>query len=345
MARVAAAAALLAPAISALAILSPDLASAQVEKKAPQLDFDFVTIGDPGNRGLNPKELSFSPWLKGAGRVNYKYQITRTNVTVEHWFEFVKAYAPYWTGAPNDVKFTGPWVFWNSQKKEHYVPQGAEPFPTSTTWRMAARFMNWLHNDKSPEPWAFENGVYDTSTFTKNPDGTYNDQAKHSLGAKYWIPTSDEYIKSVYWDPNKVTHTGVGGYWLYPDGGDEPMTPGLPWDPGAQTDGGAGGLVQYFPVGSYAATAQSPWGILDASGGERELTEDWIAGSPIARAGFGSKRFTAGGNYLDDRYDYVVGWLPESGLNGIRIATVPAPACGLTLCYIFVVIGSRRRLS
>ena len=82
------------------------------------------------------------------------------------------------------------------------------------TWRTAAKFSNWLHNDKASSIAALQDGAYDTSTFTTNPNQTFNDQLTHHPVAKFWIPTLDEWIKAAHYDPNRYG-PGEGGYWEY----------------------------------------------------------------------------------------------------------------------------------
>lgn len=51
-----------------------------------------MTVGAPGNRWANVDEV---PWYldrAGAGRVDYEYRITRTEVTVGQWLEFAQIY-------------------------------------------------------------------------------------------------------------------------------------------------------------------------------------------------------------------------------------------------------------
>ncbi len=144
---------------------------------------------------------------------------------------------------------------------------GTEEYPTNLSWRFAARFCNWLHNDQSLTQGAFESGAYDTSTFTTNPDGTINDQAVRSPGARFWIPSENEWIKATYYDPNRYG-PGQDGYWLQPAGHTEPLISGDP-DQGGETS--AGTTLFAIPVGLYATRMSlgACW-ILRA-----ELTNGW----------------------------------------------------------------------
>jgi formylglycine-generating enzyme required for sulfatase activity len=270
--------------------------------------------------------------------VDYEFQITRTEVTVAQWFEFVTAYAPYYTGSPNDPAFTSMWISPSGSGTYQMAP-GSENFPADVSWRMAARFCNWHSNGRQNTQAAFETGAYDASTFTTNPDLTYNDQIAHSPGASHWISTQDEWTKAMHYDPDRYG-SGQGGYWINPAGGEEPLISGDPWE-GGQTNGGIPsiGQITFLPVGSYPDVT-SPWGLVDGSGGLREWTEtDYYRQS---RAWVGSMWFEDF-YWWTDRLDQFGGTWPWVGGQGFRVSTIPAP--GTTACVVFGLglLARRRR--
>ncbi|MBK7403821.1 MAG: hypothetical protein IPJ41_04100 [Phycisphaerales bacterium] len=204
------------------------------------------------------------------------------------------------------------------------------------SWRHAARFCNWLHNGRASGQWAFEDGAYDTSTFGMNEDWTLTDQAEHDPDAKFWIPTMDEYVKGMFWDPAK--DGGAGGYRAYPHSKDVPPIPGAPWA-GGETDAGTDDeIVPYLDVGSYPWAA-SPWGLLDGSGG-REWLEDLTAD--------GGSRFKHGSFQYDNMYDIwdlIDHWdasNPEFA-SGLRLASsIPSPGTVVILAFALGVPTRRR---
>jgi formylglycine-generating enzyme required for sulfatase activity len=298
----------------------------------PNYGFDWVTVGAAGNRPASQQEAPdlFPPNVSPAiiaGAVNQDYRITRTEVTVGQWFEFVNAYWPYASVAPNNPYLTGPWIGVTNttpgQNPGYYIAPGGANKPMQTSWQMAARFMNWLNNGKSAQASSFISGAYDTSTFTQNPDHTWNDQLTHSPGAQFWMPTLDEWTKAMYYAPNG-NGPGQDRYFRYPTSSDTAPVPGWPWE-GGQTSAG----LELFSgpdldVGSYPGVV-SPWGLLDGSGSASEWTE-LMAPDLRSRIVKGSSQFQPLPEYYD-RVDYLSGGFPSSSLVGFRIVSaVPNPA-------------------
>lgn len=263
----------------------------------------------------------------------YEFRIATTEVTAGQWYEFVQAYAPYYKGSPADSSFTGVSIVPDSSEPSGYrLLAGHENRPTSMSWRFAARYVNWLCNGKATHREAFERGAYDTSTFSQNPDGSYNDPRTRTRGATFWIPTLDEWTKAVYFDPNRYG-PGREGYWMHPLGSDSPATPGLPGV--GQTSGGVQGAHHFLiDVGSYPQSL-TPWGLLDASGGVSEWTE--TNAGPTNLDFLRYIRGSQGGSSfydLEDRIDefyLTTGFVRGAGY-GLRIAgIVPNPASGFVL--------------
>lgn len=303
----------------------PSLSLAQV---GPDPRLDFVTVGSAGNRPTNDSEVPRQLGLR-LGAVDHEYQITRTEVTNRQWLGFVQAYGPL-IGMSDNPDFTGGWIYRDFQG-QYVIPRGAEDLAIKTTWHMAARFTNWLGNDRRTDAPAFESGAYDTLTFTQNADGSRNDQLTHTPGARFWIPTEDEWVKSAFFDLNK-NGPGQEGYWLYPNRSDSPPISGLP---GVGTT--SAGTRDIFNVGSYT-TALSPWGLLDTSGSESEWTET------VFDPSFRRDRYYRGTSSNTD--EFFIPFFDRTDSHdslritpdltfGIRIATsIPAPSWCLVLFAI-----------
>ncbi|MGD9789916.1 MAG: SUMF1/EgtB/PvdO family nonheme iron enzyme [Phycisphaerales bacterium] len=325
--------------VAAAIVALANIAAAQAP---PDYGLDFVTVGAAGNRGTLPSERPFaqSPDVP-VGSVDREFRITRTEVTTGQWAEFCNAYRPYWTGAVLDHAFAGDLTITNDGT---YVTSNPN-FPNAASWAMSARYCNWLHNDKRPEQWAFESGAYDTSTFTFNPDHTNNFVFAHSPDARYWIPTLDEMVKAVYYDPNRYG-PGVEGYWEYPNARSEPLILG---DPPPLGNGMTNAAITSFPgphnvsVGQYPDT-NLPWGLLDTSGGQTEYTSTSF--SPLGGI------YTLGSTFLlapgtVPIADTINGFLWQGNIldnAGFRVASVvPAPGVGLIFLFVPVTLSIRSR--
>lgn len=255
-----------------------------VATAAAQSGIDFVTIGAPGNApwtGQDPFGFAGN-----RGRVDYEYRIGRTEITTAQWMEFVNTFsrdpsllAPggptfVWGptvswGAARDITYTGPGIQWliNGLPQSHMIPVNG------ISWREAALYCNWLHNGKPQEWSAVQDGAYDASTFTTNANGTFNDQLTRHPGARYWIPSQDEWMKAAHYDPDRYG-VGQAGWWEYSHTSDAPPVPGVPGLGQTSANVRLPGFAEWeIPLGAYPGV-QSPWGLLDTSGGTNEWLEE-----------------------------------------------------------------------
>lgn len=335
---------------------------ASAQPAPPDYGFNFVTIGDVGNAGYTGLDPFHN--FTGRGRVDYEYRISRTEVTSAQYAEFLNAridagldlnplFAPRYGG-----------VFFNSAANRWGTAPGGEMLPIGgVSWRTAAVFMNWLHNDKGTDPEDFLNGAYDTSTFGRDPNdpANFTDQSTRSPGAKFWIPSLDEWTKAAHWDPHRYG-PGQGGYWEFDTSSDTQPVPGLPGVGETSADMDIEDEEAfYIPLESYPET-RSPWGLLDLSGGAAEWTEEW---SPNGTPEFVRRLWQgAGGGFTtispgDDNFDDILGidrttdriWevggtSPDLLFNvlSFRIASaVPAPGVGMAAIVCGAMLSVRRR--
>ena len=168
-------------------LTTPALADGGVD---PLSGIDFVRITHPGNAAWagngTPNDRAI-----GRGGVNYEYSIGRFEVTTSEWVQFFNAaydrpqsqWLPH-LAAPSDwgAVATTPTT---PGGRRWSVPAGNEMLPTGNiSWRMAAMYCNWLHNDKGTAQEAFLNGAYDVSTFGY-VGNIFTDQAAHHPDARY----------------------------------------------------------------------------------------------------------------------------------------------------------------
>lgn len=315
---------------SAIVLAVATAASSAALGQVPDYGLNWCTVGSPGNRGASVELGDFSSDARTCGSVGYEYRLTKTELTHGQWLEFVRAYAPYWTGPSRDIAFTGEFIYPDSSGV-YQVQEKFRDVPVSVTWEMGARYCNWLHNEKRTDQAAFQSGAYDTSTFyfTANEYGYFNvshHQATRSPGARYWIPSLDEMLKAQYYDPHRYG-PGLEGYWLYNQGSDTAPVSGLPGV--GTTNTGLG--VYYANAGQYP-NITSPWGLLDTSGGLPEWTETQLFEMSRDRAVLGSPYGGAANftQFLDSlSYNAEFGTIyPVNTATGVRIAsTIPSPSC------------------
>lgn len=159
-------------------------------------------------------------------------------------------------------------------------------------------------------------------------------RAERSPGARYWIPSENEWVKGMYYDPHRYGE-GQEGYWRYPNSSNSSPIPGLP-DEGGQTNAGIPGL-SFAPVGQYP-TVQSPWGLLDGSGSQSEWTERQRSGG--SRFILGSRVGFATSNDLIDTWSTGD---PVLTMRGVRLASsVPSPGAGWALVLMYAFTTRRR---
>lgn len=330
------------------AVLIAGFAFAQ--QPPPDYGIDFVTVGDPGNPACALPDPGGISYADGRGSVPYEYRIGRAEITTGQWLQFVNTFSTLggtWTGfahpshwgAEVDPTYSGP----GARYRLRDAPS-ASVFPVGgISWRTAAMYCNWLTNAQATGTWALQNGAYDASTFTTNPDQTFNDQLTHNPSATFWIPTLDEWIKAAHYDPNR-NGAGQGGWWMYPNGTDTPLTYGPP--PTGQANSGFT-LPNFgnwnIPLGAYPGTV-SPWGLLDVAGGATEWIEEAF-GTTLGPEERGTDGSGSGWNIslagLNDRVTRLGSDAPQvaSSYQGFRIASsVPAPAgsavVAMSLCYV-----------
>ncbi len=306
---------------------------------------DFVTIGAPGNPAYaGPDNNNL---VTGRGSVPYEFRIGRTEVTTSQWMEFYNAFY-------GRVPFlTAPVIWGGVDRGPGQSPRfvlshapGAADFPVAgPSWRTAAMFCNWLHNDKRTDVEAAMNGAYDARTFGYNGQ-IFTDQAAHHPDARYWIPTLDEWIKGSYYDPN-YGGLGIGGWWWRSvNGSNTPLIYGPPGQGQANADFNLPGDGQFrIPLGSYPETV-SPWGLLDVAGATREHLESILNVDGILnRYQLGSHWTTSNGS---GDFIYRLGSdfpsLPDT-MTGFRIAaSVPTPSVYLGVFVGLGFLSARRSI-
>lgn len=333
--------------------------------------FRWATIDHPGNAPYDGPSPYGSPRTFGRGSVDYVYRIAQSEITSAQWVEFVNTFStqadfpqqlfgyrsfafqsPGSLGIWLDPDYTGP--------GRRYITTNPDGEDVSNlpvrgmSWREAAMYCNWLHNGKSSDRASLWGGAYDTTTWGTRPRPdplpgfSFTDSLTHEPGARYWIPTLDEWMKAAFFDPNKYG-PGQAGWWTHLNASDSPPISGLPGTPGATTSGGIddGFIAASIPLGAYP-NALSPWGLLDtASGGDEWLQEPVfidLEQTELTERGLM-------GVYAGD-FVYVMNshasmlrsnGIPDGSLKSLRLATVPSPTTSVSLFMGLGILGVWRK--
>ncbi len=286
---------------------------------------EFVTVGNPGN----------PPDATGYGSVDYVYLIGKYEITAGQYCEFLNAVAATDTyGLYSESMWTDEYgcKIQRSGSAGNYIYSVAiERFDRPVnyvSWGDAARFCNWLTNGKPT-------GAQNLST---TEDGSYYLNGATSYGAlvavtrkagaRYVIPTEDEWYKAAYHKNDGAT----GNYWIYPTGSDS--APGFIGDgesitnpdPGNYAtyngDGGTHGIGSPYyrtEVGEHENSA-APYGTYDQGGNVWEWNETAVTSS---------YRGLRGGSFDDFDYNLRASrrhyYYPtfEGYSSGFRVSEVP----------------------
>jgi formylglycine-generating enzyme len=312
------------------------LCGALLAQTAQALTIDTVPIGNPGNRNDQADGDEFTLGVQNFGAVAYVYNIGKYDTTVGQYTAFLNSVAaadPYDLYNPSmAAEFNTAGIGRSGASGSYsYSVIGSANHPISwVSWGDAARFANWLHNgqpagDQGP-------GTTETGAYTLN--GALSDTALAAVarngGAKWFIPSENEWYKAAYYDP------APGHYWKYATGSN--TTP-ISTPPGStpntanyyshttgyavtRSTSSSSGQNYLTDVGAYTASA-SPYGTFD-QGGNVDQWDETLINSSI--------RGVRGGNwnYDEDRllslHRFGSNPTYESGLIGFRVATVAEPS-------------------
>ena len=290
-----------------------------------------VPIGSPGNVADTRYGSS------GIGAVAYNYRIGTTEVTNAQYAEFLNAVAasdPY--ELYNTAMGTQTWggiIRSGSSGSFTYAVKapalsGSYSYDDKpvvfVSWYDAIRFANWLHNGDG-------NGDTETGAYTLL-GGTPTPSNGHSIsrnpGARWWLPSEDEWYKAAYYDPS------AGVYHDYPTGTNGILNNNLPTnDTGDSANFIDSGLTtgnQDFPMtdaGAYTHS-HSLYGTFDQGGNVWEWNEALFTLTHGTYRGVrgGSWNVLAGTLHASHwGVDFPAGNLNGGFVQGFRIASIPEP--------------------
>lgn len=197
-----------------------------------------VPIGNPGNEADTRYDAT------GFGSVGYNYRIGKDEVTAGQYTEFLVAvadtdayglYSPHMGEPVNNLGANIQRSGSSGTYSYSVAPDWANrPVNHVNLWD-AMRFANWLHNGQPTtgvqDATTTEDGAYDLDGYT-GFDGTW---IVRKPGARYFIPTEDEWYKAAYHKNDGAT----GNYWEYRTKSDIAPNNTLP-DPGNHANFDAG---------------------------------------------------------------------------------------------------------
>jgi len=228
---------------------------------AQAVDFDWVTVSDPGNACDTQSQGCF-------GAVAYAYQIGRYEVTNAQYAEFLNAVAAtdtydlYNTNMGSVPSWGGITRSGSSGSYTYSAIAGREDMPVNyVSFWDATRFTNWLHNGQPTG--AQDNTTTEDGAYTLTPTGITNNTVTRNAGAEVFVTSEDEWYKAAYYDAVSVS------YFDYPAGSDTPTTCTVP---GATANTANCSGDDLTDVGSYTGSA-SPSGTFDQGGNVLEWNE------------------------------------------------------------------------
>lgn len=165
---------------------------------------DWVYVGNTGNSADNST---------GYGAVDYGYSISKNEVSIAQYAEFLNAtaatdtYGLYNTEMGTDLNVAGISRSGSSGSYTYSVMGGGDRPITYVSWFDAARFVNWTENGYGAG--STETGTYALNGATSGTGFTADENALHR------IPTEDEWYKAAYYDPTKGEADDADNYWLH----------------------------------------------------------------------------------------------------------------------------------
>ena len=291
-----------APQPVALACAATDVTPVVASVVAPSPDTNlWVRIGHEGN-ARDP--------LYRVGRVDVTFEMARFPVTNADWCRFLNAVGrdrAVALGLYNPDMTTGACGGIDCMADAAFAPKpGYANRPVVYVgYRDAMRYCNWLSSGDT------EKGAYDVS----------RPNAHRLPGARYFIPSDDEWCKAAYFDP---TRDGVRKYWDYPCRTDDlpANDPRLPHACNYLREGvhlGAGAPYYLAEVTDYP-TSDSFFGCRQMGGNVWEWVEPTDADNLNLRGGaFGYTEF---GLWIWNRDN--AGFADELNVFGLRLARAVA---------------------
>jgi formylglycine-generating enzyme required for sulfatase activity len=229
-----------------------------------KIAYQAVTVGNPGNANDTGGSQ--------IGAVAYSYQIGTYDVTIGQYAAFLNSvaktdpYSLYNTNMATDTTIAGIQRSGSSGSYTYSVIGSPNRPITYVSWFDAARFANWMTNGQG-------SGSTETGAYTLKGAVSGNAVAANA-GAKFRLPTVNEWYKAAYYSPN-YGGVDIPGYYAYATQSDD--APGNTVGDGPnQANWNTSGLTD---VGAFSQSG-SFYGTFDQSGNVYQWNDlDGTAGS------------------------------------------------------------------
>jgi formylglycine-generating enzyme required for sulfatase activity len=337
------------------------IAVSLVSTSAGAVIIDTAPVGNPGNLADTRYNTT------GFGSVAYNYRIGRTEVTNAQYVDFLNSVDPtganvlalYNSNMSSDA--TGGITFNDGAPNgsKYVIKAGHDNNPVVyVSFYDSIRFANWLHSGMGTGD--TETGAY--TLLGRTPIPSNKNSITRNPGAKWFLPSEDEWYKAAYHKNDGVT----SNYWDYPTSTDAVPYSDQPPGSGAPTpsntanfrknDGIANGYDDGYAVtgltsfssaqnyltdvAAYALTT-SPYGTFDQGGNAWEWIEMLRLNDDAALLGGGS--WNADSAYL--RASSRNGALRtfEDRESSFRVASIPEPSTLTLLVLAFASSANWRR--
>ncbi len=271
-------------------------------------EIEFVTVGEPGN----PADTTGVP--NPAGSVPYVYRIGKYEIS-EAMIDAANAITEA-EGAPLGITRD---------------TRGPNKPATSVSWFDWARFVNWLNTSTGNHPaYRFDDDgnfqLWETGDAGYNPQNLFRNRL-----AKYVIPSSDEWYKAAFYDPDNDV------WWDFPNGSNTAPVPALSgtapntavWNLGLgpadiTTAGGASPFGTVAQAGNVWEWDETAYDLLNDTASEARGVRGFDSGTTLTDLAISSSHRSRE--------------LPRRVLVnvGLRVAAVPEPSTTVALVVVIV---------
>jgi formylglycine-generating enzyme len=239
--------------------------SARQMERLWRVSIPFVTVTNPGNQAD----------ITGKGAVATNFRIGKYEINNNQYTAFLNAVAAddpqgvYTTNMSFNVH-GGIERSGSPGEYSYAVKPGMGHRPAVwVDFYDVLRFCNWLHNGQPVGPQ--DDTTTEDGAYTLTPEVLASENVERNSGARFWLPSDDEWYKAAYHEPFEAGGD-PSNYWLFPTrSNDVPWSAPPPGFPGA-VNACCDTARMATDVGAYIFS-RSFYGTFDQAGNVQEWTE------------------------------------------------------------------------